>query len=576
MAVAEHAHYGCFGYHVTSFFAPASRQGTPEELMKMVDVAHGLGIIVLMDLVHAHASSNTMDGIAQMDGTDHCYTHGGLKGHHSEWDSKIFHYTKYEVLRFLLSNVKWWIEEYGFDGFRFDGITSMLYQSHGIGKGYTGGYHEYFGPDADIDSHIYLMLANDLIHSILPSAVTVGEDVSGMPTLCRPVEEGGFGFDYRLAMAIPDMFIKLLKEGSDDGWDMGHITHTLTNRRWKEKVVAYAESHDQAIVGDKTLAFWLMDAEMYTGMSLFTSPQPSMVVDRGLALHKMIRLLVLGLGGEGYLNFMGNEFGHPEWVDFPRPENGWSHHHCRRRWDLAEDDLLRYQFFQAFDELMQACECRFKWLGSEHQYVTVKNNMDKVIAFERGDMFFCFNFHPCNSYTDYQIGISWDEPLRCAGLGRGALWWPHSPRVRAHQRLPAPARRRWTASLREAVLALAHRTGPRQGQSPQRRGEGLRGRHLLAGARPQVGRRPLPASGGVQGRQTAGDGREVRQGRLRHHQQLQRHVHPAGSRRQGAGLRRIEGRQVPGVLPGGLLHRRDWLPQQWEAVGVACAAASTG
>mmetsp|Transcript_108130 Transcript_108130/g.271999 ORF Transcript_108130/g.271999 Transcript_108130/m.271999 type:complete len:2009 (+) Transcript_108130:103-6129(+) len=413
MAIAEHAHYGCFGYHVTSFFAPASRQGTPEELMAMVDTAHGLGIIVLMDLVHAHASSNTMDGIAQMDGTDHCYTHGGLKGHHSEWDSKIFHYTKYEVLRFLLSNVKWWIEEYKFDGFRFDGITSMLYHSHGIGKGYTGGYHEYFGPDADIDSHIYLMLANDLIHSILPSAVTVGEDVSGMPTLCRPVAEGGFGFDYRLAMAIPDMFIKLLKEGSDDGWDMGHITHTLTNRRWKEKVVAYAESHDQAIVGDKTLAFWLMDAEMYTGMSLFTSPQPSLCVDRGLALHKMIRLLVLGLGGEGYLNFMGNEFGHPEWIDFPRPENGWSHHHCRRRWDLAEDDLLRYKFFQTFDELMQACECRFQWLGSEHQYVTVKNNMDKVIAFERGDMFFAFNFHPCNSYTDYQIGLSWNEPMRC-------------------------------------------------------------------------------------------------------------------------------------------------------------------
>jgi len=413
MAIAEHAHYGCFGYHVTSFFAPASRQGTPEELKLMVDTAHGLGIVVLMDLVHAHASANVLDGIAQMDGTDHCYTHGGPKGHHSEWDSKIFHYTKYEVLRYLLSNVKWWIEEYKFDGFRFDGITSMLYHSHGIGKGYTGGYHEYFGPDADIESHIYLMLSNDLIHSILPSAITVGEDVSGMPTLCRPVEEGGFGFDYRLAMAIPDMFIKLLKEGTDDSWDMGHITHTLTNRRWKEGVVAYAESHDQAIVGDKTLAFWLMDAEMYTGMSLHTQPQASMCVDRGLALHKMIRLLVLGLGGEAYLNFMGNEFGHPEWIDFPRPENGWSHQHCRRRWDLAEDGLLRYKFFEAFDELMQACEDRFKWLSSSHQYVTVKNSSDKVIAFERGDLFFVFNFHPCQSFSDYQIGLSWNEPMRC-------------------------------------------------------------------------------------------------------------------------------------------------------------------
>jgi len=413
MAVAEHAHYGCFGYHVTSFYAPASRSGTPEELKYLIDTAHGLGIQVLMDLVHAHASSNTLDGIAQMDGTDHCYTHGGLKGHHSDWDSKIFNYLKYEVLRFLLSNVKWWLEEYQFDGFRFDGVTSMLYQSHGIGKGYTGGFHEYFGPDADIDSHIYLMLANDLIHRVVPSAVTVGEDVSGMPTLCLPVEWGGFGFDYRLAMAIPDMFIKYLKESTDDGWGMGHLVHTLTNRRYMEKVIAYAESHDQAIVGDKTLAFWLMDAEMYTGMSVFTSPFPSMCVDRGLALHKMIRLIVLSLGGEGYLNFMGNEFGHPEWIDFPRPENGWSHHHCRRRWDLPEDDLLRYKFFQAFDELMQACENRFKFVSAQHQYVSKKDENDKVIIFERGDLVFAFNFHPCNSYEGYQIGTHCDEPMRC-------------------------------------------------------------------------------------------------------------------------------------------------------------------
>lgn len=413
MAVAEHAHYGCFGYHVTSFFSPASRSGTPEELKYLVDTAHGLGIHVLMDLVHAHASSNTLDGIAGMDGTDHCYTHGGAKGHHADWDSKIFDYLKYEVLRFLLSNVRWWLEEYRFDGFRFDGITSMLYHSHGIGKGYTGGYHEYFGGDADIDSHVYLMLANDLIHSLVPSSVTVGEDVSGMPTLCLPVEWGGFGFDYRLAMAIPDMFIKLLKEVGDDGWDMGHITHTLTNRRWKEKVVAYAESHDQAIVGDKTLAFWLMDAAMYTDMSIHVNPQHTMAVDRGLALHKMIRLLVLGLGGEAYLNFIGNEFGHPEWVDFPRAENGWSHQHCRRRFDLPDDDLLRYKFFQNFDELMNALENRFSWMTSEHQYVTLKDNADKVIVFERGDLLFVFNFHPTNSYEGYQLGSQCDEPMRC-------------------------------------------------------------------------------------------------------------------------------------------------------------------
>lgn len=412
MAVSEHAHYGCFGYHVTSFFAPASRSGTPEELKEMIDRAHGLGMIVLMDLVHAHCSSNALDGIARMDGSDHCYTHGGALGHHSQWDSKIFHYTKYEVLRFLLSNVRWWLEEYQFDGFRFDGVTSILYRSHGTGKAFGGGYEDYFGADADEDAHIFLMLANDVIHTLVPSAVTIAEDVSGMPTLCLPVEDGGFGFDYRLSMAVPDMFIKLLKECGDEQWSMGHICYTLTNRRWKERCIAYAESHDQAIVGDKTVAFWLMDSEMYTGMSLLMSEQPSLVIDRGLALHKMIRLLVLGLGGEGYLNFMGNEFGHPEWIDFPRPENGWSHAHCRRRWDLADDHLLRYRFFQTFDEMMHELENRYSWMSSEHQYVTVKDDGDKLIVFERGPLLFAFNFHPYTSYEHYRVGMSWNEPMR--------------------------------------------------------------------------------------------------------------------------------------------------------------------
>eukprot|EP00435_Cladocopium_sp_Y103_P017907 s648_g4.t1 len=412
MAVAEHAFYGSFGYHVTNYFAPSSRCGTPEELKRLVDEAHGLGMVVIMDLVHAHCSSNSLDGIAMMDGTDHCYTHGGPKGHHSQWDSKLFHYTKHEVLRFLLSNIRYWLEEFRFDGFRFDGVTSMLYHSHGIGKGFSGNYHDYFGGDADLEGQIYLMLANELVHHTLPSAITVAEEVSGMPTLCLPIDDGGFGFNYRLAMAVPDMWIKLLKEVPDDLWDVGYICHTLTNRRWKEKCIAYAESHDQSIVGDKTIAFWLMDQEMYYGMSLASCPEPSIVVDRGLALHKVLRLLVMGLGGAGYLNFMGNEFGHPEWVDFPRAENAWSHHFCRRRWDLADDEALRYKYFQNFDELMQALENRFKWLSSEHEFVTICNGMDKVLAFERGDLVFVVNLDPNLSFQGYQVGIGKDQEMR--------------------------------------------------------------------------------------------------------------------------------------------------------------------
>ena len=272
---------------------------------------------MLLDLVHSHASKNVVDGLNRWDASDAGYFHDGERGHHPQWDSRLFNYSSWETLRFLLSNLRLWIEEFGFDGFRFDGVTSMLYHNRGLGQGFSGDYKEYFGRNTDTQAVVYMMLANDLVHRLLPDAgITIAEDVSGMPTLCRPIEEGGIGFDYRLAMAVPDMWIKYVKEIKDENWSMGNMVHTLTNRRWMEKCIAYAESHDQCLVGDKTLAFWMMDKEMYTSMSIF---QPmNAVVDRGISLHKMIRLVVHGMGGEGYLNFIGNEFGHPEWLDFPR------------------------------------------------------------------------------------------------------------------------------------------------------------------------------------------------------------------------------------------------------------------
>ena len=316
MAIMEHAYYGSFGYHVTSFFASSSRYGNPDDLKYLVDKAHGLGLFVIIDVVHSHAAQNVTDGLNLFDGTDHCYFHSGPQGEHTLWGSKIFDYSKWEVIRFLLSNLRWYIDEYRFDGFRFDGITSMLYRHHGIGTGFSGDYKEYFNDSVDVDALVYLMLANSMLHKEYPFVITIAEDVSGMPALCRPVEEGGVGFDYRLAMAIPDMWIKLLKEKKDQDWNMSEIWWTLINRRYNENCIAYAESHDQALVGDKTLAFWLMDAEMYTNMSILSSR--TITISRGFALHKMIRLITMGLGGEAYLTFIGNEFGHPEWLDFPR------------------------------------------------------------------------------------------------------------------------------------------------------------------------------------------------------------------------------------------------------------------
>jgi len=211
-----------------------------------------MGIKIIIDLVHSHASNNVFDGINKFDGTDHSFSHGGARGYHSGWDSMLFDYSKYDVKRFLLSNLAWFIDEYNVDGFRFDAITSILYQHHGIGFGFTGNYQEYFGMQTDLDGIVYLMLANTLIKALNPEAITIAEDVSGFPTLCRSIRDGGVGFDYRLAMFLPDMWIKKLKEEGDESWSMGGLVHAMTDRRWKEKVVAYVESHDQAIVGDKT------------------------------------------------------------------------------------------------------------------------------------------------------------------------------------------------------------------------------------------------------------------------------------------------------------------------------------
>ncbi|KAI9099550.1 glycoside hydrolase superfamily [Phlyctochytrium arcticum] len=409
MAVMEHPYYASFGYQVTNFFAPTSRCGTPEDLMELVDAAHGMGITVLLDVVHSHSSKNVLDGINEFDGTDHCYFHEGPRGRHELWDSRLFNYGHHEVLRFLLSNLRYWVVEFGFDGFRFDGVTSMLYHHHGLGTGFGGGYDDYFGGAVDVEAIVYMMLANDMIHKLHPHVLTIAEDVSGMPTLCRPVEEGGIGFDYRLAMAIPDMWIKLLKETKDEDWDMGKIVHTLINRRWKEPTIAYCESHDQALVGDKTIAFWLMDKEMYTNMSDLTELTP--VIDRGLALHKMIRLLTHGLGGEGYLNFMGNEFGHPEWLDFPRAGNNSSFHYARRQYNLPDDHMLRYRYLNDFDQAMQHLEAKYHWFNSGH-YVSLKHEGDKIITFERGNLLWIFNFHPSQSFSDYRIGTEWAGTYR--------------------------------------------------------------------------------------------------------------------------------------------------------------------
>jgi len=420
MAVMEHPYYASFGYQVTNFFAASSRFGRPEDLKNLINTAHDMGIAVLLDVVHSHASRNTREGINEFDGTPYQFFHDSPKGDHPAWGTKCFNYGKNEVIHFLLSNLKFWLEEYHFDGFRFDGVTSMLYLDHGLGTAFTD-YGKYFSMNTDLEAVTYLQLATALTREVDPNAILIAEDMSAMPGLCLPIKDGGIGFDYRLAMGTPDLWIRLLKEIPDEHWDLGHIYYELTTRRPKEKVIGYCESHDQALVGDKTIMFRLCDKEMYWGMEV-NSQNP--VIDRGMALHKMIRLLTMSLGGEGYLTFMGNEFGHPEWIDFPREGNGWSYHYCRRQWSLTDNKDLKYQFLNALEK-DAVKQCRGVLTAKDRQ-LTVHNDR-KILAYKKGERLFAFNFHPTASYagcfipTDeagvYEVVMSTDDYCY-GGFGR--------------------------------------------------------------------------------------------------------------------------------------------------------------
>lgn len=429
MALQEHPYYGSFGYQVSNFYALSSRFGTPDEFKQLVDEAHGLGIAVIMDIVHSHAVKNEEEGLSMFDGREDLYFIYGPQGQHPAWGSRCFDYGKLETKFFLLSNCKYWMEEYHMDGFRFDGVTSMLYWHHGLGKDFTG-YADYFGDDVDVDAIIYLALANMVTHELNPDAITIAEDMSGMAGLAAPFEAGGVGFDFRMSMGIADHWIKWIKERKDEQWSPGEIWWELSNKREDEKTISYAECHDQALVGDKTLIFRLIDSEMYTGMSLGT---PSAVVDRGIALHKMIRLITAGTAGDGYLTFMGNEFGHPEWIDFPRQGNDWSYKYARRQWSLSESPFLRYGRLNAFDKDMVHALKSLDAYTDKPECILCDEEKN-ILIFKRKNAIFATNFNPSESYPgycfkapegEYTIELSTDE-VGYDGFGRVCKGEKHS------------------------------------------------------------------------------------------------------------------------------------------------------
>ena len=402
MAIQEHPYYGSFGYHVSNFFAVSSRFGPPEDLKNLIDEAHGNGIGVIMDLVHSHSVKNELEGLANFDGNAGQYFHEGNRREHIAWDSLCFDYGKDKVIHFLLSNCKYWLDEFKLDGFRLDGVTSMLYYDHGLSRDFTH-YDMYYDGNQDENAMTYLTLANKLIHQVNPGALTIAEEMSGMPGVAEPIKNGGLGFDYRLSMGMPDYWIKIIKEVADENWNVTEMFYELTSKRKDEKTISYTESHDQALVGDKTIIFRLADKEMYWFMN---KDSESLLIDRGIALHKMIRLLTIATSGGGYLNFMGNEFGHPEWIDFPREGNNWSYKYAIRQWKLPEDKTLRYHYLADFDKDMIRLFTEAGILSNPYCRLCHDNTNDQVLAIERKNFLFVFNFNPTKSFTDYGINIS--------------------------------------------------------------------------------------------------------------------------------------------------------------------------
>lgn len=398
MALQEHPYYGSFGYQVSNFYALSSRFGTPEEFKHLVDDAHARGIAVVMDIVHSHSVDNEAEGLSLFDGREDLYFYKGPQGRHPAWGSRCFDYGKSETKYFLLSNCKFWMEEYHLDGFRFDGVTSMLYWDHGLGKDFVG-YDNYFNAGVDENAVTYLALAAMLVKELDPDGITIAEDMSGMAGLAAPFEAGGLGFEFRMAMGVADHWIKWLKEKTDDQWSMGEIWWELTNKREDEKTISYAECHDQALVGDKTLIFRLIDKEMYTSMNIDSK---SIVVDRGIALHKMIRLVTIATAGDGYLTFMGNEFGHPEWIDFPRAGNGWSYKYARRQWSLCKPDYLRYKYLMNFDSDMIHLFRKENLLAYKPELIRADEEK-KVLIFRRKNYIFALDFNPSESFTGYAV-----------------------------------------------------------------------------------------------------------------------------------------------------------------------------
>ena len=423
MAVHEHPYYGSFGYHVSNPYGICSRFGTRQDFKYLVDNCHEVGLLVIIDLVHAHAVKNLSEGLGEFDGQDGYLFKTGQNALHPAWDSLVYDYENQATVSYLLSNARYWIEEYGIDGFRVDGVTSILYNDHGIGHtGFTD--NDYLGSNLNQSGLLYLVLLCKLAHELRPDFILIAEDVSGLPGLARPALLGGVGFDYRLQMGLPDFFESVAKDVMDDGISPSRIWHALVSRRFDERHIGYVESHDQAIVGGQSLIFRLLGPKMYTDMHAETQSHD---VHLAVAVVNVAKSIVFFLGGEAWMSFIGNEFGHPDWVEFPTPDNDDCFEYAYRKWYLATDSALMYEKMAAFDrDLMHQRKIAVTW---DESYMTAPllDDNRKLSVFHRDRVVLVCNTTTDVSYEDvwvpvpeqgnYRVILSTEEH-RYGGYGR--------------------------------------------------------------------------------------------------------------------------------------------------------------
>ncbi|KAK6269615.1 hypothetical protein POUND7_006720 [Theobroma cacao] len=396
--IVEHKDYFSVGYRVTNFFAVSSRYGTPEEFKCLVDEAHGLGLLVFLDIVHSYSAADEMVGLSRFDGSNDCYFHSGKRGHHRHWGTRMFKYGDLDVLHFLLSNLNWWISEYKIDGFQFHSLASMLYTHNGFAS-FTGDLEEYCNQYVDKDALMYLILANEILHALHPNIITIAEDATFYPGLCEPTSQGGLGFDYYVNLSASEMWSSLLESTPDHEWSMSKIISTLLgNRHYADKMLIYAENHSQSISGGQSLA------EILLGQGNEQAPHSEELLLRGSSLNKMIKLITFTVGGCGYLNFMGNEFGHPKRVEFPMPSNKFSFSLANRCWDLLENEGVYRDLF-CFDKDLMKLDENERVLSRGLPNIHHVNDTNMVISYIRGPLLFIFNFHPTTSYERYCVGV---------------------------------------------------------------------------------------------------------------------------------------------------------------------------